>query len=100
MAAKSHVKERAQGTERPPQAGGPGRCPGRADSGAEPQGSPSGGLTTRGGEVSSAFREAERGLVPQRSPRPPDPGGRTDHGQRLWFYFRVTGKLWKCGFFN
>ena len=50
MAAKSHVKERAQGTERPPQAGGPGRCPGRADSGAEPRGGPSGGLTARGGD--------------------------------------------------
>ena len=50
MAAKSHMKEHAQGTEGPPQAGGPGRCLGRADSGAEPRGSPSGGLTTRGGE--------------------------------------------------
>lgn len=94
MAAKSHVKERAQGTERPPQAGGPGRCPGRADSGAEPRGGPSGGLTARGGEVISAFREAERGLVQQRSPKPQTRGAAQTMDRGSGF---TLGSLGSCG---
>lgn len=100
MAAKGHVKELAQGTEGPSQAGGPGRCRGRADSGTEPRGGPSKGLTARGGEVSAVCREAERGLVEQRSPRPPNPEATQTVEGGSWFYPKVTSKLWKCGFFN
>ena len=94
MAAKSHMKEHAQGTEGPPQAGGPGRCLGRADSGAEPRGGPSGGLTTRGGEGIVACQEAERGLLQQRSPRPPDPGAAQTMDRGSGF---TPGSLGSCG---
>lgn len=100
MAAKSHVKEHAQGTEGPSQAGGPGRCWGRADSGTEPRGGPSEGLTTRGGEVSVVYREAERGLAEQRSPRPPNPGAAQTMEGGSGFTPRSLGGCGNVGFFN